>query len=298
MAKDPYKLLGVPKTATDAEIRKAYRALAKKLHPDVNPGDKVAETRFKEVTAAYNLLNDKELRARYDSGQVDASGQQQAPFGFGGGGFGGRQFEGGSADEMADLFSSLFGFNMGARTDPRRSQFVRAKKGADIRYKLTLSFLEALKGGKKRVKMGNGQSLDVKIPKGVEDGTTLRLRGKGQPGTHGGPSGDAKVEIAVTDHKYFSRSGNTLRLNLPISLKEAVLGAKVRIPMPSGSVQLNIPAGTNSGQKMRLKGKGIDGGDLVVTIQIVLADPEDQALKAWADAAGPDDFDPRDVLNR
>ena len=298
MAKDPYKLLGVPKTATDAEIRKAYRGLAKKLHPDVNPGDKAAETRFKEVTAAYNLLNDKELRARYDSGQVDASGQQQAPFGFGGGGFGSRQFEGGSADEMADLFSSLFGFNMGARTDPRRSQYVRPKKGADVRYKLTLSFVDAIKGGKKRVRMGNGQSLDVKIPKGVEDGTTLRLRGKGQPGTNGGPSGDARVEISVKEDKHFSRNGNTLRLLLPISLKEAVGGAKVRIPMPSGSVQLNIPAGTNSGQKMRLKGKGIDGGDLVVTTQIVLEDPENEALKAWADQMKSGDFDPRAVLKR
>ena len=300
MAKDPYKLLGVPKTASEADIRKAYRTLAKKLHPDVNPGDKAAETRFKEVTAAYNLLSDKDLRARYDSGQVDASGQQQAPFGFGQGGFGGfqnRQFEGGDFDEMADLFSSLFGMNMGARTDPRRSQFVRPKKGADIRYKLTLNFLEALKGGKKRVKMGDGKTLDVKIPKGVEDGQTLRLRGKGQPGANGGPAGDAKVDISVSSHKYFSRDGNTVRLILPISLKEAVLGAKVRIPMPEGSVQLNIPAGTNSGKKLRLKGKGISGGDLVVTTQIVVEDPKNKDLEQWAKAfVGEKDFNPRTKL--
>ncbi len=301
MAKDPYKLLGVPKTASEAEIRKAYRALAKKLHPDVNPGDEAAAERFKEISAAYNLLSDEDLRARYDSGQVDASGQQQAPFGFGQGGFGGgfqnRQFEGGDIDEMADLFSSLFGMNMGARTDPRRSQYVRPQKGADVRYKITLPFLEALKGGKKRVKMSNGKTLDVKIPEGVADGTTLRLRGKGEPGKNGGPSGDAKVDIAVKPHKYFTRDGDKLRLRLPISLQEAVLGGKIKIPMLSGSVQLNIPAGTNSGKTLRLRGKGIAGGDLLVTTQIVLENPNDGGLKTWAEASQPPQvFDPREVL--
>ncbi len=288
MAKDPYKLLGVPRTASDADIRKAYRALAKKLHPDVNPGNKVAETKFKEVTAAYNLLSDKDLRARYDSGQVDASGQQQNPFGAGG--FGGFRRTGaggpGGNDDMADLFSSLFGMNMGGM-NPNRGGFGqtarRPKKGADIRYKLNLTFIEALKGGSKKVRMGDGKTLNVKIPVGVEDGVTLRLRGKGQAGVNGGAPGDAKVDISVGSHKYFSRDGNKLRLTLPISLEEAILGGKIKVPMPDGSVQLTLPPGTNSGKTFRLKGKGIKGGDLLVTTQIILKDPKNKDLKAWAE---------------
>lgn len=279
MAKDPYKLLGITKSATDADIRKAYRALAKKLHPDVNPGNEAAETRFKEVTAAYNLLSDKNLRARYDSGQVDASGQQQSPMG---GGF--RRTSGGQ-DDMADLFSSLFGMNMGGM-NPNRGGYTqsarRPQKGADIRYKLKLSFIEALKGGQKKVRMGDGQTLNIKIPVGVDDGATLRLRGKGKAGLNGGPAGDAKVDISVGTHKYFTRDGQKLRLALPISLKEAVLGGKIKIPMPDGFVQLTLPPGTNSGKTLRLKGKGFKGGDLLVTTQIVLKDPKNKELQDWA----------------
>lgn len=213
MAKDPYKLLGIKKSASEAEIRKAYRALAKKLHPDVNPGDEATETRFKEVTAAYNLLSNKDLRQQYDSGQVDASGQQQNPFAGGGyGGFnqGGFQRTSGGQDEMADLFASLFGMNMGGLNPNRggyRQTRPRPQKGADIRYKMKLSFVDALKGGTKKVQMGDGKSLNVKIPEGVEDGATLRLRGKGQPGVNGGPAGDAKVDIVVGKHKHFERDG-------------------------------------------------------------------------------------------
>ena len=300
MTKDPYKLLGITKGATDAEIRKAYRGLAKKLHPDVNPGDAAAETRFKEITAAYTLLSDKDLRARFDSGQVDASGQQQNPFG-GGFGQGGFQRTGGgpgATDDMADLFSSLFGMNMGAR-NPNRGGYsaARPQKGADIRYKLKLSFVDALAGGTKKVRMGDGKSLSVKIPVGVDDGATLRLRGKGQSGINGGPAGDAKVDISVGTHKYFTRDGKNLRLTLPISLQEAILGGKIKVPMPAGSVQITLPAGTNSGKKLRLKGKGIKGGDLLVTTQIVLNDPKNKGLQDWAEAFdGGEAENPRENL--
>jgi len=287
MAKDPYKLLGVKRSATEAEIRKAYRALAKKLHPDVNPGDEKTAERFKEVTAAYNLLSDKDLRARYDSGQVDASGQQQNPFGSGG--FGQNPFgRGGGQDDMADLFSSLFGMNMGGM-NRNRGGYARPQKGADVRYKLKLSFIEALTGGSKKIKTAEGNILSLKIPEGVEEGKTLRLRGKGQPGAYGGPAGDAKIDISVGKHKYFQRDGKHLRLTLPISLREAILGGKIKIPMPGGPVQLNLPAGTNSGKTLRLKGKGIKGGDLLVTIQIVIKDIKNKDLESWAQGQNADE---------
>ena len=304
MAKDPYKLLGVSKSASDAEIKSAYRKLAKKLHPDVNPGDDTAAQKFKEITAAYTLLSDKDLKARYDSGQVDASGQAKNPFQ---GGFRQGQFQDvdlgamGGMSGMQDLFSSLFGMQMGGMRGAQMrggspfgqmaggpfagggGGYARQQKGADIRYKLALTFVEALKGGKKRVKMGDGKTLDVKIPKGVDDGQTLRLRGKGQAGVNGGPRGDAKVEITVKSHKAIRRDGDNLRLTLPISLKEAVLGAKVKIPMPDGSLSLSIPAGTNSGKTFRLKGKGVNGGDLLATTQIILNDAKDEELLKWAE---------------
>lgn len=280
MAKNPYKLLGVKKSATEADIRKAYRTLAKKLHPDVNPGDENAAERFKEVTAAYNLLSDKDLRARYDSGQVDASGQQQNPFGggFGQGPFGARH---GGQDDMTDLFSSLFGMNMGGM-NPNRGGYTRAKKGADVRYRVKLNFVEALIGGTRKIKTAEGNTISVKIPEGVEDGKTLRIRGKGRAGSYGGVAGDAKIDITVGKHKYMTREGKNLRLSLPISLREAILGGKIRIPMPSGPVQLSLPAGTNSGKTLRLKGKGIRGGDLLITTQIVVKDIKNKNLVGWA----------------
>lgn len=295
MAKDPYKLLGVPKSASEDQIRKAYRALAKKLHPDVNPGDQAKANQFKEVTAAYTLLTDKALRRQYDSGQVDASGQAQNPFGgspFGGagrqGGFSSAGFGGmggGGQDDMSDLFASLFGMNMGRQTGgPRRSGYAQrpaAKKGGDVRYKIKLDFFEAIKGGKKKFKAGQEQ-LNVTIPEGVEDGAVLRLRGKGQAGSHGGRRGDAKIEISVAEHKYFKREGKNLRLSLPISLSEAILGAKVKISVPAGAVSLNIPAGSDCRKTLRLKGKGVAGGDLFIVPQIILTHNSDSEVEKWA----------------
>jgi len=303
VAKDPYKLLGVDRSASDEDIRKAYRTLAKKMHPDVNPGNEAAANKFKEISAAYSLLSDKKLRAQYDSGQVDASGQTQSPFGRGFGQNGGFQHTGfgGGSDDISDLFSSLFGMNMGPQTGGSRRQGYRQrpvpKKGGDLKYTLALTFFESLKGGNKRIKLKDGQSLNVKIPDGVEDGAVLRLRGKGQTGHHGGANGDARVHITVKPHKYYVREGNVLRLSLPITLKEAILGAKVNLPMPSGAVKLNIPAG-NSGKALRLKGKGVQGSDLIVTPYIVLSDNISETLVAWA-RSEPDDmvFNPRVNLN-
>ncbi|MEP3654655.1 MAG: J domain-containing protein [Litorimonas sp.] len=290
MAKNPYTLLGVAKTATEKEIKSAYRKLAKKLHPDVNPGNAAAEAKFKEVTAAYNLLSNADLRRQYDTGQVDASGQQQNPFAGGfrhanaqGGmdtGFGG--FGGMGQDDMADMFSSLFGMNMGG--GQRRSHggmgggFQRRQsppqKGADVRYKLKMSLIDALTGGVKDL----GKGLNVRFPKGIKDGQTLRLREKGRPGVNGGPAGDAHVKVLVQPHKRLKRVGNDLQLTVPISLSEAMKGVKIDLDVPSGKVSLTMPAGTNSGKKFRLKEKGVrakDGtGDLYVTAQIVLTDGE------------------------
>lgn len=296
MAKNPYTLLGVKKEATKAEIKKAYRTLAKKLHPDVNKNDPKVAERFKEVTAAYNLLSNDSLRAQYDSGQVDASGQQQNPFAggspFGGrgpqsgfGGFGGfGRTSAGGQDDMADLFSSLFGMNMGGMNAGGMNRPpMNAQKGADIRYKMQLPLLMALKGGTKTLQGG----LKVKLPAGVKDGQVLRLRGKGRPGVNGGPAGDAKIEITIKPHKALRREEDDLHLDLPISLSEAAKGAKVDIPMPSGTVKLSIPSGTNSGKRFRLSGKGVNGGDLYVTLQIKLSDAELSALptmaKSWPD---------------
>ena len=271
MAENPYTLLGIKKSATDAEIRKAYRALAKKLHPDVNPDPKAAE-RFKKISAAYSLLSDKDMRKRYDSGQVDGQGQQQSPFGgFGRGGprsAGG--FQGQGFDDMNDIFSSLFGMQMGGQHGGAR---LRPKKGADIRYKLTIDFLEAVTGASKSVTMGNGQKLSIKIPEGTDDGAKLRLRGKGQPGENRGPAGDAKIEITVRPHKYFRREGLDIRLDHNIALQTAVLGGKTEVPTPTGAVKLSVPPGTSSGKTLRLKGKGVKTGDLLVKLMIEL--PED-----------------------
>ena len=290
MAKNPYTLLGVAKTATDKEIKSAYRTLAKKLHPDVNPDNPAAEAKFKEVTAAYNLLSNDDLRKQYDTGRVDASGQQQNPFAGGyrranaqGGmdtGFGG--FGGMGGDDMSDMFSSLFGMNMGG--GQRRGghghhggfqqRQAPPQKGADVRYKLKMSLVDALTGGVKDL----GKGLNVRFPKGIKDGQSLRLRDKGRPGINGGPAGDAHVKVLVQPHKRLTREGNDLHLTIPISLSEAMKGVTVDLDLPTGNVSLSMPEGTNSGKKFRLKEKGVrakDGtGDLYLTAQIVLTDGE------------------------
>lgn len=295
MAKDPYKLLGVTRSASQDEIRKAYRKLAKKYHPDVNPGDPRAAERFKEISAANSLLTDPDLKARYDSGQVDASGQQKNPFagGFGGGagGFGGGA---GEYHEMGDLFSSLFGMDMGGPRQGHPFTRARPQKGADIRYSVKVGLPEIVRGTERLLKDASGRSVKARVAPGTEDGATLRLRGKGHPGTSGGPAGDILISVRVKPHKYLRRDGDTLRLDVPISLKEAVLGAKIRVPTPHGPVSLTIAKGSSSGKTLRLRGKGIKGGDLLARLMVQI--PNEIGTDLEAAAALIADSDPREAI--
>lgn len=291
---DPYKTLGVSKTASDDEIRKAYRRLAKQLHPDANPGDKAAEERFKRVSQAFSILSDPSKRAEYDAAR-------RAGFppgaGMGGGGAGSGPFNfrqgrrGGRPDEFGDIFSDLFA-DFGAQ------QKRAPMKGESVRQVLVLDFMDAAGGGKHRVVLPGGRSIDVGVPPGATDGQVLRLRGQGHPSPSGGEPGDALIELKISEHKYFSREGDNVRLELPVSLQEAALGAKVRVPTIDGAVELQIPAGSTSGALLRLRGKGFAGpkgkrGDQLVRLMIALPSSDDalrEFLETWSPPAG---YDPR-----
>ena len=286
MAEDPYKVLGVPRDAPDEEIRRVYRKLAKQLHPDLNPSNPAAsEERFKKVSSAYDIVGDPVKRKQYDRGEIDANGEprrgyQRAQAG-GAGPFGGRAGGARHGEEFGfgDIFSDLFG---GARAGGWGE--ADATRGRDVRYTLEIDFLEAATGAKKRVTMPDGGVLDLTVPQGVSDGQVLRLKGKGSPGARGSEAGDALVEIKVRPHPQFSRAGDDIALELPITIDEAVLGAKVEVPTVSGRVQLTIPKGTSSGRVFRLKGKGVHNsttgstGDQLVTVRIVLPQTIDDKL--------------------
>jgi DnaJ-class molecular chaperone len=303
MAEDPYKVLGVPRDAPDEDIRRAYRKLAKQLHPDLNPSNRAsAEERFKKVSAAYDIVGDPVKRKQYDRGEIDANGEprrgyQRAHAG-GSGPFGGRSAR--SGDDFGgfgDIFSDLFG---GARGRRGESEGPFSMRGRDVRYTLEVDFLEAASGAKKRVTMPDGGVLDLSVPEGVSDGQVLRLKGKGSPGIGSSEAGDALVEIKVRPHPQFSRVGDDIELQLPIALDEAVLGAKIEVPTVSGRVQLTIPKGTSSGRVFRLKGKGVHNstagrtGDQLVSVRIVLPDKIDDKLayflSEWRQSHG---YDPR-----
>jgi DnaJ-class molecular chaperone len=288
MAEDPYKVLGVARDASDEDIRRAYRKLAKELHPDLNPANRaVAEERFKKVSAAYDIVGDPDKRAKYDRGEIDAGGEPRrtyqrahagGPFsGRGGGGrFGGEEFGG-----FGDIFSDLFGRG---RDRFGGDEGAFGMRGRDVRYTLEVDFLEAASGAKKRVTMPDGGVLDLSVPEGVVDGQVLRLRGKGAPGPRGAEAGDALVEIKVRQHPHFKRIGDDIALEVPITIDEAVLGAKIEVQTISGRVQLTVPKGTSSGRVFRLKGKGVHNaatrhtGDQLVTVRIVLPDTIDNEL--------------------
>ncbi len=300
MTADPYATLGVSKGATEAEIKKAYRKLAKELHPDTNKNNPKAAERFNQVTQAYDILSDKDKRARFDRGEIDGAGQPKSPFGeagFGGGGpygAGGGGFRAEGVD-MGDIFEGLFGGGRAQRGGggfggfggaPRQP----ARKGANAEYRLAVAFEDAARLSPQRVTLQDGKTIDVKLPAGVEEGSQLRLSGKGQPGPAG--AGDAIVTITIRNHGFFCRDGDNIRLSLPVTLREAVLGGPVKVPTVDGAVMLNIPKGATSGKTLRLKEKGFTGkngkrGDQLVTLMIDLPG-DDNALfefaERWADA--------------
>ncbi len=275
MADDPYAILGVSRSATDEDIRRAFRKLAKELHPDVNRG---TDERFKKVSSAYEILGDPEKRRAFDRGEIDARGEPRRD-GFRHYARGARAGAGAGFEEFgfSDIFSDVFG----GRAGPRPGFSV---KGHDVRYTLDVDFLEAVKGATKRVTLPGGGTLDLNVPAGVGDGQVLRLKGKGARGLGAGEPGDALVEIRVRAHAQFKRADDDILLEIPITVDEAVLGAKVEVPTVSGRVQLTIPKGTSSGRVFRLKGKGIKSanrpapGDQLVTVRIVLPDVIDDSL--------------------
>lgn len=296
---DPYATLGVARTASEADIKKAYRKLAKELHPDRNKDNKQATERFSQVTNAYDLLTDKDKRARFDRGEIDGDGNPAAPFGFGGGGApggyrpspGGSPFEADGPD-LSDIFEGMFsgggrggGFGGGFGGFGRKPQ----PKGANVAYKLNVSFADAATLAPQRITLADGKTIDLKLPPGLENGQQMRLAGKGQPGPGG--AGDGIVTISVQPHRFFTRDGFDVRLDLPVTLPEAVLGASVRVPTVDGAVMLTVPAGSSSGKVLRLRGRGFhkkDGsrGDQLVTLMVDLPKQDEELIefvRGWAD---------------
>lgn len=303
MARDPYQELGVSRTASADEIRKAFRKLAKQNHPDTNPGDKAAEERFKRVSAAFDIVGDAEKRKKFDAGEIDADGRETArgfaggagpwgtrpPPGYEGGGFGrgtyrGETFEG---VDLGDILGEMFGGGGGGRSGGRGGGFGPfSQRGSDVRAKLEIDVEDTIRGGKKRIAFSDGRTIDVTIPKGAQEGQTLRLKGQGAPGRAG--PGDAFIELVLGPHPIYRREGEVLVMDLPVTLYDAVLGGKVEAPTPDGPVQLTIPPGSNTGAKLRLKGRGLADsqgrrGDLFARLVVTLPDKADPELQAFAE---------------
>ncbi|OSZ69922.1 molecular chaperone DnaJ [Sphingomonas sp. IBVSS2] len=311
MAADPYSVLNVARGASEADIKKAYRKLAKELHPDRNKDNPKAAEKFSQVTQAYDLLTDKDKRARFDRGEIDGDGNPVNPFGgfgsgMGSGGQGGFRADfggGGEAGGFGDIFEGLFG-GMGARRGGGGfsggfGDFGRraAPKGANIAYRLAVSFEDAARLAAQRITLRDGKTIDLKLPAGLESGTQMRLAGKGEEGPGG--AGDAIVTIEIQPHRFFQREGDDIRLDLPVTLSEAVLGAEVRVPTPDGAVMLKVPKGSSSGKTLRLKGRGFHKrgagsaggrGDLLVTLMVELPVDDDALIefaRGWNDKGNP-----------
>lgn len=308
---DPYSTLGVARGASEDEVKKAYRKLAKELHPDRNKDNPKAAEKFSTVTQAYDLLMDKDKRARFDRGEIDGDGNPTSPFGagFGGarggqqGGFrpGGSQFDFGGGGEAGfeDILEGLFGGRAGGGFGGQQGGFSSGfgrrpppAKGANVPYRLRVPFEDAAALKPQRIQLRDGATIDLKLPKGVETGTQMRLAGKGDAGPGG--NGDAIVTIEVEPHRFFTRDGDHIRLDLPITLKEAVAGAAVRVPTPEGPVNLKVPAGSSSGKTLRLKDRGFHGktmrGDLLVTLMIEIPGSDAKLAEfvaGWTDQGNP-----------
>jgi DnaJ-class molecular chaperone len=300
LARDPYQELGVSRTATADEIRKAFRKLAKAHHPDTNPGDKKAEEKFKQVSAAFDIVGDAEKRKKFDLGQIDADGRETArgfggqpgngPFNASGFGRGGFHREEGPEIDLSELFGGMFGAGQAGARGPfggggQAGGF--SQKGGDIKARLDIDLEEAIKGGKKRVAFSDGRTIDVTIPAGAQEGQTLRLKGQGSPGRAG--PGDALIELSIKAHAIYRREGEQLVMDLPISIPDAVLGGKIEAPTPDGNVMLNVPKGSNSGHTFRLKGRGMPDakgkrGDLLARLMVTLPETVDEDLEKFAQA--------------
>lgn len=314
---DLYNILGVSRGASQDEVKKAYRELAKKLHPDRNKDNKTVADEFKRVSAAYAVLGDKEQRAKYDRGLIDDNGNER-PAGFGG--FGSRQsgarryssddrYDAFDFEEASDVFSSFFrsaagraskrgsSTSSGAKQNPYEA--AARRRGLDINYKITVGFEESITGGTRRISLNDGRSLDIKIPSGIKDGQVIRLSGQGGPGVGGAPKGDALIEVNVAPHPYYKRDGLDILLDLPIALDEAVLGGDITVPTPKGKLTIRIPKNSSTGKRLRLKGKGVQRGDetgnMYVTLKIMLPGDRDLNLEKLVKEWGAGDGD---VLRR
>ncbi|RAK57940.1 DnaJ C-terminal domain-containing protein [Phenylobacterium deserti] len=304
MARDPYQELGVTRSASADEIRKAFRKLAKQYHPDTNPGNKDAEERFKRVSGAFDILGDPDKKRKFDAGEIDADGRETAR-GFGGfggggargpwgdpppGGFGSRrgyQSESFEGADLGDILGEMFGGARQGRGGGQGGGFGGfSQRGADVRAKLEIDVEEAIRGGKKRIAFSDGRTLDVTIPKGAQDGQTLRLKGQGQAGRSG--PGDAFIELTIASHPIYRREGEVLVMDVPVTVYDAVLGGKVEAPTPDGNVTLTVPKGSNTGTRLRLRGRGLtnargERGDLFARLVVTLPDAPDAELEALAE---------------
>lgn len=325
--RDLYSILGISRGADQGAIKRAYRAKAKEYHPDRNKNNPAVAEKFKEISAAYSILGDEDQRGRYDRGEIDEKGNAKAPgsgagFGGQGGGFSGGYTRTGARnhwsdsfefEETEDLMNEFWRFS-GSRkrgsksssgsTDSRQSSSRRSsssesgikRRGLDITYETTVGFEEAITGGKRRINLSDGRTIDIKIPPGIQDGQVVRLSGQGGPGFGGAPKGDALVEVRVAPHPYFTRDGLDIHLELPIAVDEAVLGGDIEVPTPSGRLTVRIPKNSSSGQRLRLKGKGVkkggNSGHIFVTLKVMMPKDRDldleQAIKAWSEGNGGD----------